>query len=243
LEKSLDFVKYDCCFVTSINIYKKKEKKERKKERKKKERKKRKKERKKKERKKEKRKKERKQVQLMNFSSNSPQIVIEESSKDHLKFTLSHCDLSLANSLRRVMIAEVPTVAIDLVEFESNSSVLTDEFLAHRLGLIPLLSHAASTMAYTRDCHCAQYCKIKLTKGENCSVELSLRVVCGDGEHRSVTARDLISNHASILPIFTNEQDTGVLICKLRKGQEIKLKCIAKKGTAKEHAKWSPCAG
>lgn len=117
---------------------------------------------------------------------------------------------------------------------------MPDEFIAHRLGLIPLISADIGTnIQYTRECSCQQYCP-------SCSVELNLNVKCTDtmdGESMTVTSHDLISVHNQIRPISMGENDPGISIVKLRKGQEIILRCIAKKGTAKEHAKWSPCAG
>eukprot|EP00051_Salpingoeca_urceolata_P017694 m.243693 g.243693 ORF g.243693 m.243693 type:complete len:112 (-) comp19025_c0_seq2:2139-2474(-) len=69
---------------------------------------------------------------------------------DEAKFVLRGCDLPMANALRRVMISEVPTMAIDWVNIEKNTSVLHDEFISHRLGLIPLTSQLARKMEYTR---------------------------------------------------------------------------------------------
>ena len=57
------------------------------------------------------------------------------------KFILK-TDVSMANALRRIMIAEVPTFAIDHVIIEENNGILADEVISHRLGLIPLIVHA-----------------------------------------------------------------------------------------------------
>lgn len=81
-----------------------------------------------------------------------PTVRIRDIKDDVLKFELRDTDASIANALRRIMIAEVPTLAIDLVEIETNSSVLNDEFLAHRLGLIPIVSDRAMEMRLSRDC-------------------------------------------------------------------------------------------
>src|SRR4051794_9973897 len=89
------------------------------------------------------------------------------------------------NSLRRVMMAEVPTLAIDLIEVEENTSSLADEVIAQRLGLIPLNSVDLDSIVYARDCDCEEGC-------ENCQVTLTLHVKCTSDENMNVYARDLI---------------------------------------------------
>lgn len=116
---------------------------------------------------------------------------------DYLKFELRDTDSSVANALRRVMIAEVPTVAVDLVEIEVNSSVLNDEFIAHRLGLIPLTSDRAMSMRFSRDCDACDgdgQC-------EYCSVEFHLRAKCIGDQTLDVTSKDLLSSDHTVTPI------------------------------------------
>jgi len=172
--------------------------------------------------------------------SRQPTIEILELKEDSMTFVLSKTDTSVANSLRRIMIAEVPTMAIDLVEIEENTSVLHDEFISHRLGLIPLTSSKMDKFNYTRDCSCAFRCL-------HCSVEFTLNVTCNEEQTKDVTTQDLWSRDPEVVPVLagSGEQrtDSGILIVKLRKGQQLKLIAIAKKGVGKEHAKWSPTCG
>ena len=83
-----------------------------------------------------------------------PQIKILNIDYNTCQFELSNTDLTIANALRRIIIAEVPTMAIDIVEIKENTSALHDEFIAHRCGLIPLISVDVDQYKYLNQCSC-----------------------------------------------------------------------------------------
>jgi hypothetical protein len=74
---------------------------------------------------------------LENWKSNFD-IKIISAADDKVVFDLIGVDAPIANALRRIMIAEVPTMAIEKVLLYQNTSVIQDEVLSHRLGLIPI---------------------------------------------------------------------------------------------------------
>lgn len=61
-----------------------------------------------------------------------------EQKENELVFELIGCDTSFANALRRILLSEIPTVALEHIYMWNNTSLIHDEVLAHRLGLVPI---------------------------------------------------------------------------------------------------------
>lgn len=184
-------------------------------------------------------------AQSKELKDHEPKIEIQQLDKARIIFVLSNVDLSVANALRRVMIAEVPTLAIDEVNIEINNTVLHDEMIAHRLGLVPLFSEAAESYVMRAECDCDDGLCPK------CAVEFSIDVTC-DAARIEVTSKDLINRTDTnklgrVEPIHTDPQGggrpDGIVIVKLAKGQALKLRAIARRGVGKQHAKFSPVCG
>ena len=137
------------------------------------------------------------------------------------RFVLSGVTHAFANSLRRGMLAEVPTLAIDYVNIYDNTSVLFDEQLALRFGLIPLVTDLDSYVLPS-ECKCG---------GEGCPLCQVSLTLSAEGP-KVVYSTELVSTDPSVMSA------DSVPIIKLAEGQRISIEAIAKLGTGHDHAKW-----
>jgi DNA-directed RNA polymerase subunit D len=155
------------------------------------------------------------------------ELEIVEQQENYVKFFLSGVTPTFANTIRRMVMSEVPTMAIDEVIIIENTTPLYDEIVAHRLGLIPLKTDLEN---YVRPelCSCSgQGCT-------SCEVSLTLEK-SGDQDIEVVFSRDLLSQDSKIVPVFPN-----IPILKMAKDQKIFLEAIARLGRGLDHAKWQP---
>lgn len=122
-----------------------------------------------------------------------------------IHFELLNTDLTVANALRRIIIAEVPVMAIEIVEIKENTSALHDEFLAHRLGLIPLVSVDIDNFSYHINCDCMY------GNCQKCSVKFDLTVNNKKDDIYEVTSTDIFPQDStcSVVPVKFMDQKSG----------------------------------
>ena len=167
-----------------------------------------------------------------------------------MEFDLVGINCAVANAFRRILLSEVPSMAIEKVFVSNNTTLIKDEVLAHRLGLVPLKA----------DSRLFEYRSENSNEpNEQDTLEFELKIKCSvnkEGHKNSYQIDDLYINHSVYskhlkwVPIGSqgttyDEKNIGpvlpdVLLNKLRPGQELDLKLHAVKGLGKDHTKFSP---
>ena len=128
---------------------------------------------------------------------------------------LNGVSLQYANALRRICLNGVPVFAIDTVDIIENSSVIADEDITHRLGMIPL--------------------KTELSRFVESDSRVMFALDSGDTQSpRTITSAELSSNDEVVKPISDK-----IPIAYLAPGQRIKIEAHARLGRGTEHAKWN----
>ena len=152
-------------------------------------------------------------------------IEILEKDDEHVKFIIEGVTNSFVNSLRRVLLSEIPTMAIVEVWIVENNTVLYDKILSHRLGLIPLKTDLES-YNFPDECECGgsgcPQCRVSFTLSQEAL-----------NEDVMVYSGHLEPADPKIVPVSDK-----IPIVKLIKGQKVVLEAYGSLGIGKNHAKW-----
>ncbi len=151
-------------------------------------------------------------------------VQVVERRNDYIRFVVEGVDAGTLNSLRRVIVSEVPILAIHEVVIIENNSVMYDEVLAHRLGLVPLTTPLESLPRI-------EECEMGLVDPTECTVKLALQVKAE--EPMVVYSYMLTSDRPDVRPVHDN-----IPLVKLETGQTVVAEVYARLGRAREHAKW-----
>ena len=176
-------------------------------------------------------------------------------------FSVIGVDAAIANAFRRILLAELPTLAIEKVYVNNNTSVIVDEVLSHRLGLIPLKGdldglkwlrwyHPSSVDGETQgrlsdyntvvlglDVRCERNESASPNELDPAKKYIRSNIYARDIEFRPQGQQHKRFANGPIAPV-----NPDILIAKLRPGQEIELTMHAHLGKGSDHAKFSPVA-
>jgi DNA-directed RNA polymerase subunit D len=137
-------------------------------------------------------------------------------------FEINDASVAYVNTLRRLCMKHVPTMAIDTIEVHENDSGLFDEILAHRLGLIALNTEPGTFNMAEPDAE----------KSAATHAEFTLDV---QGP-LTVRAEHLEPENETVAPVHEDS-----VIVELLEDQSISLIATARLGTGDEHSKYDPC--
>ncbi|XP_034101495.1 DNA-directed RNA polymerases I and III subunit RPAC1 [Drosophila sulfurigaster albostrigata] len=187
------------------------------------------------------------------FKSKLQVVIVRNDEEQGLEFDLIGVYPAIANAFRRLMLSEVPSMAIEKVYIYNNTSIIQDEVLAHRMGLLPLKADPRlfayrteeSTEQGTEQDTLEYELKVKCTRRKDATKDQSNfddiyknhKVYSGHLKWLPKGKQGQIYSESSVSCIHDD-----ILIAQLRPGHELDLRLIAVKGIGKDHAKFSPVA-
>ena len=128
-------------------------------------------------------------------------LTVIENNENAIRFALEGTNFSFANALRRQMINNVGCLAIDSVTFYENSSAMFDEYIAHRIGMVPIktphdydekdevvfsLSAEGPAIVYSKEL-------VSTSKGVHIANEKIPRIKLADGQKLKVDGKAIFS--------------------------------------------------
>jgi DNA-directed RNA polymerase subunit D len=149
-------------------------------------------------------------------------VKVIEKKGEKLVFLLEDTTPAFANALRRIMISEIPVLAIEWMDLRMNNSVMFDEMVAHRLGLIPL-EFDPGKFNFKAGCKC---------EGKGCPLCQVVFVIERTGPC-IVHSSDMKSSNKEVKPTSPDFP-----VAELLENQELKLDAVAELGVGRTHAKF-----
>ncbi len=168
-------------------------------------------------------------------------IKVLETDEQFGRFLIEETTPAQVNAIRRTLLSDVPTMAIDTVEINQgiirdddgkeyeSIAPLFDEIIAHRLGLLPVPTDL-DNYVFRDSCECGgvgcPHCTITyiINKKGPCTVYSGDLIPVGNDDSLKIA-------------------DSLIPIVELKEGQALIAYAIAELGTGREHAKWQPVSG
>jgi DNA-directed RNA polymerase subunit D len=148
----------------------------------------------------------------------------EERKANKISFLVKGSDEVFVNTIRRMIIEEVPTLAVEDVEIKENNSALYDEMVALRLGLTPIKTDLSSYRLPKNEAEVEE-------RSAQCTLQIKLKV----SRKGYVYAGDAESSDPKCTFVYPE-----MPITKLLAKQKVDIIMTAVMGQGKIHTKWSP---